>query len=182
MRRALWLGATFVLFAATVGLTGWSDFRTFAHQQEWNVVTADSAEGTLAGVRVGVRGAHAAIVDSRPDRAILHVRFDLQGSPEAANSWVDCRASLRGSGGETWLPLNDYSVRGAIKILAPDRRDNGDCNTGAVSGTDPVTFDQIYRVPASVLDDLTLHISGYGTRPSALAFEIEPTVRMFKSE
>lgn len=182
MRQALWLGVTFVLFVATLGLKGWPDFRDLAHQREWDVTSADGAEGALAGVRVGVREARAAVVDSQPDRALLHVRLDLQGAPEAAKSWIDCRASLRGAGGETWLPLQDYSIRDAIRILAPDGKDNGNCSPGTVSEAGPATFDQIYRIPASALDDLTLRVSGYGTRPSALAFEIEPTVRVFRSQ
>lgn len=182
MRGTLWLGVTLILFAATLGLTAWPDFRDLSHQREWNVVPADAAEGELAGLRVGVREARAAVVDSRPDRALLHVRFDLQGSPAAATAWVDCRASLRGAGGETWLPLYDYSMRAAIRILAPDGKDNGDCNPGTVSQAGPVIFDQIYRLPVSALGNLTLHLSGYGTRPAALALDIKPMVRTFKSE
>ena len=182
MRRIFWLGATLVLFAATLGLTAWSDFKDLGHQREWDVVAANATEAELAGIRVGVREARAAVVDSKPDRAFLHVRFDLRGSPEAAKSWVDCRASLRGANGETWLPIYDYRIRGAIKILAPDGKDNGNCSTASLSETGPVTFDQIYRLPTSALDNLTLHVSGYGTRPSALAFELRPTVRTFKSE
>jgi hypothetical protein len=182
MRQVFWLGATLILFAATLGLTAWPDYRDLAHQREWNVMRAEAAEGELAGLRVGVREVHAAVVDSRPDRALLHVRFDLQGSPAAAKAWVDCRASLRGEGGETWLPLYDYSIRGAIKILAPDGKDNGDCNPRAVPEAGPVTFDQLYRLPVSALGNLTLYVSGYGTRPAALALEIKPTVRTFKSE
>jgi hypothetical protein len=182
MKQMLWLGVTLILFTATLGLTAWPDFQDLAHQREWNVVRAEAAQGELAGVLVSVREARAAVVDSMPDRALLHVRFDLRGSPAAANSWVDCRASLRGEGGETWLPLYDYSMRGAIKILAPDGKDNGDCNPGAVSEAGPVTFDQLYRLPMSALGNLTLRISGYGTRPAALALEVKPTVRTFKSE
>lgn len=182
MRRVLWLGATLVLFTATLGVTAWSDVKDLGHQREWDVVAANAAEAELAGVRVGVREARAAVVDTKADRALLFVRLDLQGSPEAAKSWVDCRASLRGANGETWLPLYDYRIRGAIKMLAPDGKDNGNCSTTAVSETGPVSFDQIYRLPTSSLDNLTLHLSGYGTRPSALAFKLRPTIRTLKSE
>lgn len=182
MRRTLWLGATLVLFAATLGLTGWPDFKDLAHQREWNVTRAETAEEALAGVQVSVREAHASVIEGGADRALLHLRVDLQGTPEAAAAWVDCRASLRGADGKTWLPLTSYFIRGAIKILASDGKDNGNCSLAAVSGTGPATFDEIYRIPASALDNLTLHVSGYGTRPAALAFEIEPTVRVFKAE
>ncbi|WP_152979695.1 hypothetical protein [Mesorhizobium sp. 1M-11] len=182
MRRVIWLGATLVLLATTLGVTAWSDFKDLGHQREWDVVAAQAAEAELAGIRVGVREARAAVVDAKPDRAFLFVRFNLQGSPEAAKSWIDCSASLQGAGGETWLPLYDYRIRGAVKILASDGKDNGNCNPGAVSGTGPVTFDQIYRLPTAALDNLTLHVSGYGTRPSALAFKLKPTIRTFKSE
>lgn len=182
MRRVLWLGATLVLFTATLGVTAWSDVKDLGHQREWDVVAADAAEAELSGVHVGVREARAAVVDTKADRALLFVRLDLQGSPEAAKSWVDCRASLRGANGETWLPIYDYRIRGAIKMLAPDGKDNGNCSTTAVSETGPASFDQIYRLPTSSLDNLTLHVSGYGTRPSALAFKLRPTIRTLKSE
>jgi hypothetical protein len=182
MKQTLWLGTTLVLFATMLGLLAWPDLRDLSHQREWNIIRADAAEGELAGLRVGVREVRAAVVDSRPDRALLHVRFELQGMTEAAKSWVDCRASLRGGGGETWLPLHDYRIRDAIKILAPDGKDNGDCNTLAVPEAGSAAFDQIYRLPASALENLTLHVSGSGTRPAALAFKIRPTVRTFKPE
>ncbi|MBS7544000.1 hypothetical protein [Ancylobacter oerskovii] len=180
MRQIFWLGTTLVFFTATLGLTAWPDLKDLAHQREWRVARVSTAEGELAGIRVEVRDARAAVVESKPDRALLLVRLDLQGPPEAAASWVDCRISLRGADGAVWLPLHSHSTRGAAKILAPDGKDNGTCNTRSVSGDAPATFDQLYRLPSSALDDLTLHVSGYGTRPSALAFDIKPTVRTFK--
>jgi len=182
MTNLRWLAVTVVLFAVASVLVGWSDFKDLAHQREWKAVSVDAAEGELDGIRVGVREVRAAIVDSKPGRALLFVRLDLQGSQENLASWVDCRASLHAEDGRRWLPLYDYSVRSAIQILASDGKDNGNCNPTTITENGPTTFDQIYRLPASVLDNLTLRVSGYGTRPSALAFSIKPEVRTFRAD
>ncbi len=181
MKTLGWIATTTILLLATLGLTGWSGFKNIGHQREWSAVTVDGAEGELHGVRVGVREARAAVVDSKPDRALLFVRIDLQGPQASIASWVDCRASLRSPDGQTWLPIYDYSIRGAIQILASDGKDNGNCNPVDVTENGPTTFDQIYRLPASALDNLVLNVSGHGTRPAALAFSIKPDVRMFKT-
>ncbi|MCP8896490.1 hypothetical protein KYK29_16310 [Shinella daejeonensis] len=182
MKNLRWLAVTAVLFTATLCVTGWSVLKDLGHQREWKAVSVSGAEGELDGIRVGVREARAAVVDNKPDRALLFVRIDLQGLQTNAQSWVDCRASLRSSDGQMWLPIYDYSIRGAIRILASDGKDNGDCNPTEVTESSPTTFDQIYRLPASALDDLTLRVSGYGTRPAALAFPLKPEVRRFKAE
>lgn len=179
MKNLRWLAATLVLFVITLVLTGWSGFKDLGHQREWRAVSANSAEGELGGVHVGVREVRAAVVDNRPDRALLFVRIDLRGPRSAVESWVDCRASLQAADGQRWLPIHGYSVRGAIQILASDGKDNGNCNPSGVTEDDPASFDQIYRLPTSALDNLTLKVSGYGTRPAALAFSIRPEVRRF---
>lgn len=181
MKNLRWLAVTVVLFVVTFGLTGWSDFKNLGHQREWKAVLVDAAEGELDGIRVGVREMRAAVVDNTADRTLLFVRIDLQGSQKNVASWVDCRASLQASEGRTWLPIYGYSVRDVIQILASDGKDNGNCDPTDVSENSPSTFDQIYRLPTSALDDLTLRVSGYGTRPSALAFPLKPEVRRFKA-
>lgn len=181
MRHLIWLGITLVLFVATLGLTGWSDATDLAHQREWNVVNADASAGELDGIRVRVRDARAAIADNNADQALLLVRLDRQGSSEAASAWVDCRASLQGPGGEVWLPLHTAPASRAIQFLAPDGKDNGTCNSASPGEGGAATSDQIYRLPAAALDHLTLHVSGYGTRPAALSFQLKPTVRIIES-
>jgi len=181
MKNLRWFGVTFVLFAVTVVLAGWSDFRDLTHQREWKAISINAAEGELDGIRVGVREVRAAVVDNTPDRALLFVRIDLQKSQTNIKSWVDCRASLQAADGQTWLPLYGYSIRGAIRILASDGKDNGNCDPTDVKENGPITFDQIFRLPTSALDNLTLRVSGYGTRPSALSFPLKPDVRRFKA-
>jgi len=180
MKHLAWLALTLALFAATLLLTEWSDTRDLSHQREWDVARADGAEGELDGLRFSVREARAVVVASKPDRALVLVRLAVQGSPKAASQWIDCRASLRGKGGETWLPLYTASSSGAIRLMAPDGKDNGTCLVSGVSETGPTLSDHLYRLPSADLDDLTLRVSGYGTRPSALAFPIRPTVRTIK--
>jgi len=182
MRHVVWLGIALALFVAALGLTGWSDFRDLAHQREWNVAQADAAEGELEGLCVRVMEAQAVVVESRPDRGLLLVRLDLEASPDAAPAWVDCRASIRGENGEIWLPLYGTDVSGAVQLLASDGKDNRPCNLAALAESGRATADQLYRLPRAALDRVTLHVSGYGTRPSALAFEIEPAVRTIQPE
>lgn len=182
MRHVLWLGIALALFAVTLVVTGWSDFRDLAHQREWNVVRADAAEGELEGLRVRVTEAQAVVIESRPERGLLFVRLDLEASSETASAWVDCRASIRGENGEIWLPLYDMAVSGVVQLLASDNKDNRPCNLSGLVESGRTTVDQLYRLPRAALDRVTLHISGPGTRPSALAFEISPNVRTIKPE
>ncbi len=181
MRDLRWIAVATVLFTVTLGFTGWSGFRNLAQQREWNTILVDGVAGKLEGVRVGVREARASVIDSVPDRALLFVRIDLQGAQASAQSWGDCRVSLHAPDGSTWMPIQSYSIRGAIRILAADGKDNGNCNPTEVTENGPIAFDQIYRLPISALDDLTLRVSGYGTRPAALAFPLRPEVRRFKA-
>ena len=182
MRHVIWLGIALALFVATLGLSGWSDFRELARQREWNVPQANASEGELEGLRVRVTEAQAVVIESRPDRGLLLVRLDLEASPAAASAWVDCRVSIRGENGEVWLPLHDLEATGVMRLLASDGKDNRPCNPAAVAESGRVTADHLYRLPRAVLNRVTLHVSGYGTRPSALAFEMRPTVRTVKPE
>ncbi|HWL57650.1 MAG TPA: hypothetical protein VNQ78_13395 [Paracoccus sp. (in: a-proteobacteria)] len=181
MKNLGWLAVTLALFIVTLVLTGWPAFKDLGHQREWKAVAASSTEGELHGIQVGIREVKAAVVDNRPDRALLFLRMELQGPQSAMESWTDCRASLQSASGERWLPIEGYSIRAAIQILASDGKDNGNCSPAGVTGNAPATFDQIYRLPAGELDNLTLKVSGYGTRPEALAFPIRPEVRRFPS-
>ena len=181
MRNLRWFVVTTVLFTVTLGFTGWSGFRNLGQQREWKAVLVDGIAGELDGLRVGIREVRASVIDSVPDRALLFVRIDFQGAQANAQSWGDCRASLHAPDGSTWLPMQSYSIRGAIKILASDGKDNGNCNLTEVTEKGPTAFDQIYRLPISALDDLTLRVSGYGTRPAALAFPLKPEVRRFRA-
>ena len=181
MKNLRWLALTCVLFVATLGLTGWSSFTELGHLREWKTVSVESTQGELDGVRVTLREARAAVVEANPDRALLFVRIDLQGPQASLESWLDCRVSLQAADGQRWLPVYGGMIRGAIQILASDEKDHGNCSPANVTGEGATTFDQIYRLPRSALDNLTLKVSGYGTRPSALAFSIKPDVREFKS-
>jgi len=181
MKNLRWLGVTTVLLAVTLVLAGWSDFRDLSHQREWKVTTVNASEGELNGIRVGVREVRASVLDNGSDRALLFVRIDLMGSEAGARSWVDCRPSLQDVNGRMWLPLQGF-MRGAIEILASDGKDHGFCGFEGVNQNNPTTYDQIYRLPRSALDGLSLHVSGYGTRPSALSFPLKPEVREFKAE
>ena len=151
-----------------------------AHGEE--VARADASEGELEGLRVRVTEAQAVVIESRPDRGLLLVRLDLEASPDAASAWVDCRASIRGENGEVWLPLYDPAVSGAVRLLASDGKDNRPCNVSVLGESGRATADQLYRLPRAALGRVTLHVSGYGTRPSALAFEVRPTVRTIAPE
>ena len=153
---------TTVLFAVTLVLAGWSGFKDLSHQREWKVVPVNAAEGELNGIRVGVREVRASVLDNGSDRSLLFVRIDLQGSEADARSWTDCLVSVQDASGRTWLPLYGF-VRGAIEILASDGKDHGFSGFADVNENSPTTYDQIYRLPKSALDNLSLYVSGYGT-------------------
>ena len=179
MKHLRWLLVTATLFALTLVLMGWSDFRELAHQRVWDAVNVDAAEAELAGVRVSVRDTQMAVVKNKPGRGLLYVRIVLQGTTSDISSWMNCRVSLQGPDGQMWMPLTGFDVRGVIKILAPDNDDHGNCNLGMISGQEPAVFDQIYRIPTTDLNKLRLHVSGYKTRPDALSFALKPEVHIF---
>jgi len=181
MKNLRWSVLAVVLFGATLSLEGWSGLTDLSHQREWKASSVDGDVGELDGVRVAVREVRAAVVDNKPDRGLLFVRVELQGPPASMASWVNCDVSLQASDGRRWLPVYGYAVRGAIKALASDGKDNGNCRLAGVNEKSGTHFDQIYRLPTSVLDDLTVHVSGYGARPAALVFAVKPEVRTFKS-
>ncbi|OQM74178.1 hypothetical protein [Manganibacter manganicus] len=181
MKNLRWLGVTTVLFVVTLVLAGWSDFKELSQQREWNVVRVNADEGELGGIRVGIREIRASVLDNGSDRSLLFVRIALLGSEADARSWGDCLVSVQDTSGRKWLPLYGF-IRGAIEILAPDRKDHGFCGFANINENSPTTYDQIYRLPKSALDNLSLHVSGYGTRPAALSFPLKPEVREFKAE
>ena len=181
MRNLRWLAATFVLFLVTLVLSGGSDFRDLGHVREWKAVPVDAADGELDGIRVGVREVKAAVVDTTPDRALLFVRVALQGPQDSIDRWVDCRVSVQTPDGSMWLPVYGPAVRGVIQTLASDGEDNSNCLVANISEDGPTSFDQLYRLPRSALDNLSLHVSGHGTRPSALSFPLRPEVREFRT-
>lgn len=176
-----WLATTAVLFVATWTITGWSSLMELRHWREWEAVKLEAAEGELDGIRVRVREVTAAVVDNRPERGLVYVRIDVQGAPEKMAAWMVCHITLLSPSGQTWQSLYQHEVRGAIKILAPDGKDNGDCNLSDVNENQPTSFDLIYRLPSAAFDDLTLSVSGYGVRPAALRFPVKPEVRTFKA-
>ena len=182
MKNLRWMIVAAVLFGITLLLQGWTRFSDLTHQREWQAETVETAEGELSGIRVAVREAQAAVVDSKPDRGLLFVRIDLQGAAADIRSWVNCRVSLRASDGRIWMPLTGPEVQGAIQILASDAKDNGRCDLSRVRDQESTVFDQVYRIPTAALEDLTLYVSGYGTRPESLSFVLKPEVRTFKTQ
>ena len=182
MTNLRWLAITGALFGVTLVVTGWSPFRDLAHQREWQASVVSSSEAELAGIRVGVREVKAAVIDNKPDRGLLFVRIDLQGPKEAMDAWLECRVTLQTPDGRMWQPLSSYEARGAIRMVASDGKSHDSCYPPSVHNDAPTVFDQLYRIPTAVLDELTLHVSGFGTRPEALAFELDPEVRTFKTQ
>lgn len=180
MKPWQWGGSVAALAAVLVALEGWPALREVAASREWRPVAASVEGGKLDGLQVAVAAQIAAIAELRPERAAVLVRLDLQVTPEARASWTDCRVSLQSPAGEIWMPLTSASADGAIKAISPDRRNHGACrlySTSEQEGIEAVQADQLFLLPSDRLQGLRLHVSGLGTRPRALSFELTPEVR-----
>lgn len=146
-------------------------------ESEWQLKEVDTAGAELDRVTVQVERTRAVATPQRADRALVHVRLSLQGAEDARQAWVDCRLTLHDDQDRKWLPMETENTDGAIKAVAADRMNNGRCNPvpyDAPRDGSAILSDQVFLVPVDTLGQLTLHVSGYGTRPRALAIRIEP--------
>ena len=159
------------LISARVALL---DLRKESEQQLKDV---DITGAKLDGVTVQVEKTRAVATPQRTDRALVHIRLSLQGPENARHSWVDCRLTLHDEQNRIWNPVETAETDGAIKFVTADRKNNGRCNPmpyDAPTDGRAILSDQIFLVPVDVLEQLTLHVSAYGTRPRALAIRITP--------
>src|SRR5690606_31973489 len=183
MKPWRWLASAAVLFGVIVAVEGWPALRDLAASREWRAIDASADGANLEGLQVAVTEQIAAIAVQKSERAAVLVRLDRQVTPEARAAWKDCRVSLQSPAGEVWMPLTSASADGAIKALAPDRRNLGPCRLFArddEQGTEMVGADELFLLPTDSLQDLRLQISGVGTRPRALSIALTPTVRQLR--
>lgn len=151
--------------------------------REWELELISGREGVLDGVTVQLVTTKAVTTAIKADRALVHVRLSLQGPKSALSAWINCRLVLRDSQNRVWAPMENKNTDGAVKILASDRHNNGRCNPTPYDqpADDRAAFsDQVFLVPVETLQDLVLHVSGYGTRPRALAFAVRPALTTLK--
>lgn len=180
MKQLAWLASAAVLFAGVLIIEGWPAYKEMARNREWRIVEAAPDGATLQGLRVAVHTQVAAIAGLRPERAALFVRLELRATPAARTAWTGCAVSLRDAAGQVWTPLVSATTDGAIKTLAPDRKNHGPCNLYSENGgqgEETLYADQIFMLPSDGLQDLRLHVSGLGTRPNVLVFALEPEIR-----
>lgn len=181
MKQLGWLVSAVALFAVLLAVQGWPALRDLNTTRESRLIDAPASGASLDGLQVAVELQIAAIAAQMPERAVVLVRLNMQVTPDARDAWKDCRVSLHNAAGEVWLPLTSASSDGAIKAIAPDRRNHGLCRLFArdpQTGTETVRADQLFLLPSDRLQqDLRLQISGIGTRPRALSFAVTPTVR-----
>lgn len=180
MTRLAWIAITLLLLLATMGLSSHLEIREIMRDREWFLTRTGPEGAELLGVRGEVEAITAIVAQDAPDRALVHVRLGLAGPKEAREAWVDCRVSLRDGQNRVWLPLQAYAADKMIEMLAPDGVNNRLCGPGLeVAQADrTIVSDQLFLVPAAVTKELTVHVSGFGTRPEALAMKVAPGIRM----
>ena len=180
MKQRGWIATAGILFALIVGIETWPAWQQLNKHHEWHKVEASANTATLNELQVTIEAHTAAIAAQRPERAALLVRLKLHLTPAARQAWTDCQVSLHNETGQIWMPLTSASADGAIKALAPDHKNAGACRLyaqGESEDEETLYADQLFLLPSNGLQGLQLHVSGLGTRPEALSFELNPEVR-----
>lgn len=137
-----------------------------------------SREGELAGVQVAVQDARAMTFPERPDRAIVYLRLQLQGSPDQLRGWSTCEPRLWDGQGRHWLPLYNQLGIEVVSMLGRNKTLTGSRSCSqSLAGDPPAVSEQAYLVPVEALEDLQLEISGLHTLPKALDMPLGLTVQ-----
>ena len=171
---------TLLLFAASVLLVAWPDFRELRRGHIWNVAKSEAAEADLHGVRVFIDEARAMILPVMDDRALIYLRLGLQGNPEVLKGWMMCDLGLTDSRGRKWLPLLNLAGVEIVNMLGEDSPVDDSCNQSlifAVSEEEPALSVQAFLVPIDVLNELRLEFAAMTTRPDAVSLPFRPVLR-----
>ena len=180
MRHLLAIAAALVLFVLTVALTGWADWQELRRGKNWNVTHSQQPEGELAGFRIFVDQGRAMILPAAPERAIVYLRLGAQGDPQLMREWLGCDLGLTDGQGRKWLPLSNLAGIEIVRLLGDGSGTEPGCpqslNLPPEDGS-PSFSGQAFLVPAGVLDDLRVELSGMATRPDAISLPFRPVLQ-----
>lgn len=179
MKHLGWITLTVFFLVASSVISAQVAIFDLRKEREWKLERVAAPGAELDGVTVRVEATRAVTTLQRPEHALVHVRLSLQGQEDARQAWLNCRLTLHDDRGRVWFPLETGNIDGAIKAIASDGLSNNRCNPtpyDAPANDSVILSDQVFLVPANMLAQLSMHVSGYGTRPRALAMPITPVL------
>lgn len=181
MRQAGWVIVALLLSLAGALVTAVPDLRELRVARIWRLVQTDAAAATLDNVEIRVDAAQAAVLEGMPDRTVVYLRLQLDGTPEDLHRWMACDLALVDGQGRRWLPLDTEAGWEIVELFAGEDAAlfGYSCSLSLIMAESgqPALSHQAFLVPTGQLNALRIELAGMKTRPDGVSLPLNPVLR-----